>query len=72
MNMKKFRCKIGLHKYTHIGTQTVNGLVEGFSMSPIMRGVDKCIFCGKIKYIRYNIGSDVHLDDDLNWKPKIV
>ena len=59
------------HKYQTIGIQTAKGIVGGFSMTPLKREVLKCSVCEKIKYIRLDIANDAHLDNSLNWYPKL-
>ena len=65
-------CKIGIHKYKYLGTQTVHNVIVGWAGAPLMRGVKMCKCCGKIKYIRLDISSNAHLDNSLNWKPNLL
>jgi hypothetical protein len=69
--MKKWKCKIGFHNYENIGSQSVNGVVGGFSMTTLMRDVKKCKICGKVHFDTYDISTNLHLDEKLNWKPKL-
>lgn len=68
---KKFRCILNIHKYKTIGTQSVAGIVCGFSMAPLMRCVRRCEYCGKIYYIGFDTSTDLHNDTTLDWQPKI-
>lgn len=69
--MKKWKCKLGLHNYETIGTQYVQGLVGSFSMTPLMRDNRKCKRCGKLHFVGYDIATNAHLDNTLDWQPKI-
>jgi len=64
-------CKIGIHKYKSIGTQMAKNVVGGFSGIQLQREMLKCN-CGKIKYVGYDIATNVHLDDTLDWQPNIL
>ena len=64
-------CRIGIHKYKSLGTQTVSNIVGGFSESPLQREVLRCK-CGKIKYVGFDISTNAHLDDTLNWTPNVL
>lgn len=68
--MKNFKCKIGVHNYETIGTQNAIGIVSGFSMSPLMREVKKCKRCGCVYFCGYDIATNAHLDETLDWQPK--
>jgi len=68
--MKNWRCKIGFHRYEVIGNQSTKGVVGGFSMTTLVREVSKCGRCGKVKFYGYDIATDAHLDETLDWKPK--
>jgi len=61
-------CKIGIHKYKELDTQTLKNKV-GFGCANIMRKRLKCIYCGKIKNISLLIGTDYKIinDDKLDW-----
>lgn len=63
--------KMGVHNYETIGSQNTKGLVGGFSMIPLMRGVKKCKRCGKVYFVGYDIGTNAHLDETLDWQPKL-
>ena len=69
--MKNWKCKLGMHNYEELGTQTVPNMVGGFSECPLMRNVKKCKDCRKVKFERYDIATNAHLDDTLNWQPKL-
>jgi hypothetical protein len=64
-------CKIGIHRFKTVGTQSANGVVGGFSEISLHREVLKCD-CGKIKYIGFDIATNAHLDDSLVWKPNVL
>ena len=64
-------CKIGIHKYKKLGTQTVSNVVGGFSETQLQREVLECN-CGKIKYIGFDIATNAHLDNSLNWVPNVL
>lgn len=70
-NMINWKCRFGIHDYKTIGNQSVTGVVGGFSMSPIMRTVDKCKRCDKVNFVCCDIATNVHLDETLNWQPKL-
>ncbi|MFW6272204.1 MAG: hypothetical protein ACOC2U_00275 [bacterium] len=42
-------CKIGIHKFEYIRTETAHGVVDSFCGCSIMRVIQKCK-CGKKKY----------------------
>lgn len=63
-------CKVGIHKFKTIGLQTVSGIVGGFSEVQLHREVVKCK-CGKIKKNGFDIATNAHLDESLNWRPII-
>ena len=69
--MSNWKCKLGIHNHETIGIQKAHGLVGGFSMSPIMRAVKKCKICGKVSFYGYDIATNTHLDETLNWQPKL-
>ena len=64
-------CKVGIHKFKVTGIQTVINLVGCFSGIQLHREVRKCD-CGKVKYIGFDIATDAHLDDKLDWKPNVL
>ena len=49
---KKFRCKIGLHKFEDVKTQRTINVAFGFAGCelPGWRVVQKCKYCGHIGY----------------------
>lgn len=53
--MKNWKCKLGVHYYETIGSQSAKGLVGGFSMIPLMRNVRKCKRCDKVSKPHYKI-----------------
>ena len=69
--MKNWKCKIGVHNYETIGSQNVKGLVGGFSMTPLMREVKKCKRCSKVHFDGYDIATNAHIDETLDWQPKL-
>jgi len=69
--MKNWKCLLGLHKYSNIGQQSVPDMVGCFSMVPLKRGVETCERCGKVNYVAYDISTNVHLDETLNWHPEL-
>lgn len=69
--MKNWKCKIGVYNYETIGVQNARGVVGGFSMSPLMREVEKCKRCGKVHFNPFDIATDAHLDETLDWQPKL-
>lgn len=69
--MMNFKCILGLHNYKTVGFQKVQNVVGGFSMSPLMRQVNKCEKCHKINFFGYDIATNAHLDETLNWIPKL-
>jgi hypothetical protein len=70
--MKNIKCFFGLHNYKTIGSQNAQGVVGGFSMTQLMRDVKKCKNCGKVHFERYDIATNAHLDESLNWQPKLI
>ena len=66
-----FKCIIGLHNYKIIGIQKVQNIVGGFSMSPLIREVRQCRTCNKTSFVGYDIATNAHLDETLNWIPKL-
>jgi hypothetical protein len=66
------KCKLGLHEYKQIGIQTAIGTVGGFSMSPLLRVVEQCVTCHNIHFISLDIATNAHLDNTLNWQPKLT
>lgn len=68
---KNWKCNIGVHKYETIGSQTSKSLVGEFSMTTLMREVKKCKRCGKVYFDGYDIATNAHLDETLNWQPKL-
>lgn len=70
--MKKIKCILGFHYFKNISTQKVHGICGGFSESPLMRDVLKCEYCGSVKKIGYDIATNAHLNDILNWQPKLI
>ena len=69
--MKNWKCKIGVHNYETIGSQNAQGVVGGFSMSPLMRDVKKCKRCGNVHFGGYDIATNAHLNETLDWRPKL-
>lgn len=69
--IKNWKCKFGLHSYEIICTQKVPNMFNAMSGSPIMRDVKKCIRCGNLSYFGYDALSNLHLNNTLNWEPKI-
>lgn len=69
--MKNWKCKLGNHDYEMVGVQTAQGVVGGISMNPLMREVEKCKRCNKIHYVGFDIATDAHLDEKLNWQPNL-
>ena len=67
----KIFCKLGFHRFESMGTQTARGLAAGFGMAPIIREINKCKKCGNIKYFGLNISTKAHLDNELDWRPKL-
>lgn len=65
-------CKIGIHKYKKLGTQTAGNTTGGFSETQLQREVLKCKRCGKIKYVGFDIATNAHLDNSLNWSPNVL
>lgn len=69
--MKNWKCKIGAHDYETIGSQKAKGMVGGFSMVPLMRELKKCKRCDKVHFDRYDIATNAHLDEMIDWRPKL-
>lgn len=69
--MKSLKCILGGHNYETIGNQNVYGLVGGFSMISPMREVRKCKDCGNVYFIGCDISTNIHLDETINWQPKL-
>ena len=69
--MKNWKCKLGVHNYKTIGQQNVPNMVGGFSMVTLSRGVEKCERCSKVHFVGYDIATNAHLDETLNWQPKL-
>ena len=70
-SFKNIKCGLGLHSYKSIGTQSVTNTVGGFSMTPLNREVEKCENCNKLRFIGFDISTNSHLDETLNWQPKL-
>lgn len=72
--MKKFRCKIGIHRYKLIKEQQISiSIVNSMTGAPLTRNIKICHYCGNIKYTSYDINfkSSFLYDDDIFWKPKV-
>ena len=69
---KNIKCKLGIHSYNIIGRQMAKGVCGGFSMTQLQRIVKKCAHCGHMKYEGFDIATNAHLDDTLNWQPTIT
>ncbi len=69
--MKNWKCKLSIHNDENIGTQKAVGIVGGFSMTPLMRDVKKCKSCGKIHFDSYDIATNAHKDETIDWLPKL-
>lgn len=69
--MKNWKCKLGVHDYELIGNQNSNGIVSSFSMTSLTRNVKKCKRCGKVNFEGYDITTNAHLDETLDWQPKL-
>ena len=69
--MKKWKCKLNLHDYENVGTQHTKNIVGGLSMTQLTRDVKKCKVCGKIHFIGYDIATNAHLDETIDWYPKL-
>ena len=69
--MKNWKCILGVHNYEIIGSQNARGVVGGFSMTQLMREVKKCKRCSKVHFDRYDIVTNAHLNETLNWQPKL-
>jgi hypothetical protein len=70
--MKSLKCLLTIHNYEIVGTQTVSNVVGSFSESPLKRCVKKCKNCGKVKFYAFDIATNAHLDETLNWMPKLI
>ena len=68
--MRKIRCGLGFHRNKILGTQTVHGIIDGFSMTPPMRDVNKCEDCGKITFFYYDVSYSRKDNLFLDWQPK--
>ena len=64
-------CRSGIHKYESLCTQKVSNIVGGFSETELQREVLQCE-CGKVKYIGFDIATNAHLDNSLEWLPKVL
>lgn len=69
--MKNWKCILGIHEYKTIGNQKANGVVGGFSMTQLMRNVKKCNRCENVHFEGLDIATNAHLDNTLDWQPKI-
>lgn len=69
--MNRLKCKIGIHNYEIIGSQNAKDIVGGFSMVPLMRIIKKCKRCNKVTIVGFDIATNAHLDETLNWQPKL-
>lgn len=63
---------MGFHSFKKVLTQSVHGVCGGFSETPLSRDILKCECCDKVKKVGYDIATNAHLDDTLNWKPELV
>ncbi len=70
--MKNLKCILEIHDYKYIGTQSVKNIVGGFSMTTLMRDVKKCKLCPKVHFFGYDIATNAHLDEKLDWQPKLL
>lgn len=60
-------CKIGIHKFEYIRTETAHGVVDSFCGCSIMRVIQKCK-CGKKKISPLNIAAlKACYNENLNW-----
>jgi hypothetical protein len=61
-------CRLRIHNYKSLGTQSASNIVGGFSQTQLQREVLQCK-CGKVKYIGFDIATNSHLDNSLKWTP---
>jgi hypothetical protein len=57
-------CNLGKHNYKSLKIQTLDE-------TDLQREVLKCTRCSKLKYIGFDVSSNIHLDNSLLWLPKL-